>query len=369
MSFFGVIKKTRDTVDRRSFIFAVCIIISPFLMYMHELFPKGAPEVFLGIKITDGIYKDFYMGAWVIFGRLVPLLLISSCFILIKSKISCSLFFPISTYFYQTSNALIKFRSDYVELKETYYYIPFLILFVVLLVCFKYWLRKREHNFEEKQKSLSSRLMELKNEALNSQMSPHFINNLLLSIFALLKEKNGMHHGKEILEEFSELVGLVLSATKSDKYSLDKELNLVELYVKLQGLRFQKEFTFDLKFETDSGQNEAMIRRLSIPPLTIQPLIENSILHGVRTLDAPIIKLTIGSSHKYVLCKIEDNGKGLSEVNDGLGSGISLKNIKERLALIDEFNQENELLTLRDLVDENGEIFGVETTLTIPKQS
>jgi len=198
-------------------------------------------------------------------------------------------------------------------------------------------------------------------------MNPHFINNLLLCIHDLI-DRNEKKAAVENLNKFNRLTNLVLRATKSNLVSLQDEITMLTLYLELQAVRFHQ--NFDYLINTDALKLND-IKSIKIPPLILQPLVENSIVHGFSNMNTKG-KIVIDFSFKndeYLLCTITDNGNTTPKTLQSKiynGSGISLKNINERLQLINDNNETKELLTFNTIKNKINAVIGSKTELNIP---
>jgi len=111
---------------------------------------------------------------------------------------------------------------------------------------------------------------------LRSQMNPHFIFNALNSVNSFIS-KNDERSANKYLSDFSKLMRMVMENSQQDFVSLNAEINILELYLGLEHFRFSEkfDFTFDVDSEIDKDAFE-------IPPMLIQPYIENAVWHGLR---------------------------------------------------------------------------------------
>lgn len=138
--------------------------------------------------------------------------------------------------------------------------------------------------------------------AIQSQMNPHFIFNSLNSIQDLIL-KGDVEHSYSYITTFSNLVRRTLNYSEKDFIAFDQELKLLELYLSLEKLRFKKDF--DYAIHTDELEEDVMI-----PPLLIQPFVENALVHGLLHKEGEK-RLSVSFHLEDVLiCVIEDNGIG-----------------------------------------------------------
>ncbi|MFK5958064.1 MAG: histidine kinase [Lutibacter sp.] len=149
---------------------------------------------------------------------------------------------------------------------------------------------------------------ELKMTALQSQMNPHFLFNSLNSInnFVL---KNEVEKASDYITKFSKLIRVILNSSSSPTSSLSEELTILALYVKLEQMRVTGGFNYNVTIG-DNINSES----IKVPPLFLQPFIENAIWHGImKKKGEKTIDLSIKEDNGYVLCEILDNGVGINK--------------------------------------------------------
>lgn len=177
--------------------------------------------------------------------------------------------------------------------------------FVVLVfVAFQISVRRNRER-ERRAQEFSQRITELELQALRAQMNPHFLFNTLNSIkFFIIR--NEPDAAADYLTKFSRLIRLILSNSKSERISLSTELEALTLYVELERLRFGKQFEFVLNVDDriETGY-------LQLPPLVIQPYVENAIWHGLMHSDAEgRLELNITLDGETLVVQVDDNGIG-----------------------------------------------------------
>ncbi|WP_139957216.1 sensor histidine kinase [Flavicella sediminum] len=147
---------------------------------------------------------------------------------------------------------------------------------------------------------------ELKMTALQSQMNPHFLFNSLNSInnFVL---KNNIDEASEYITSFSKLIRQILANSERSEITLAEELELLEVYIGLEKVRISGGFEFVKSIDPQLNLNS-----ISVPPLFLQPFIENSIWHGlVDKKGKKRIELKLLKQGAYIHMTIEDNGIGI----------------------------------------------------------
>jgi len=215
-----------------------------------------------------------------------------------------------------------------------------------------------------REKRKANAMLELK--SLRAQMNPHFIFNSLNSVNSFIS-KNDDRSANKYLAQFSRLMRMVLENSKYDFVSLDSEIEILKLYLELEHLRFQDKFDYEFNIDENIKKDE-----IEIPPMLIQPFIENSVWHGLRYLEAKgSLTVSVEKQNGKLLWVIEDNGIGreksaeLKTKNQQIGKSTGMKNIDERLRILNKMNSTNMQVQVMDLDDEKG----TRVEVSIPYQS
>lgn len=191
-----------------------------------------------------------------------------------------------------------------------------------------YYQRYREREraaaaLEVEQIRLRASLSEARLEALQAQLQPHFLFNALhaLSTLILDGEKQAAN---EIVTDLSRFLRMTLETADSPVVSLSVELRFLDAYLRIQKKRFEDSLHAVLEIEEDA-------RSASVPNLILQPLVENSVRHGIGS-DAAVLTIVIRALRDdgRLRLEVEDNGRGL-QIGDTSGTGLGLTNIRERL--------------------------------------
>ncbi len=204
--------------------------------------------------------------------------------------------------------------------------------------------------------------------SLRSQMNPHFIFNSLNSVNSYIAA-NDERMANKYLSEFSRLMRLVLENSKHDFVPVASELEVIRLYLKLEHSRFSEKFDYNL--EIDEGLDHS---DLSMPPMLIQPYIENAIWHGLRYREEKgNLTVQLSLKENILLARIEDNGIGrrksaeLKTRHQQQNSATGMKNTRSRLELINEVYTMKYTVQIDDLDSVTGT--GTVVKLQIPLQS
>ncbi len=211
------------------------------------------------------------------------------------------------------------------------------------------------------------RISESELKAIRAQMNPHFIFNVLNSIESYILDQNAKT-ASQLVQKFARLSRLVLENSTYSYVSVDREWTALKLYVELEAIRFNQEF--DYVFSTG---NDFDMKDILIPPMLVQPLVENAIHHGIRQNLGYRGKLEVmvrRMENSYVCFTIIDNGVGIKNGivqrdNPYKKTSVGLATIRERISLIKQHGPESvAMLDLQDLGEQGRR--GTKATLYIP---
>jgi ligand-binding sensor domain-containing protein len=214
---------------------------------------------------------------------------------------------------------------------------------------------------------VQNQLKELEMKALRAQMNPHFIYNALNSIQALVandKKTEGIRY----IGSFSRLLRGVLDNSEKNIISLDKELETVDLYIHLESLRL------DMRLGYEKIIAEDIVAEFEkIPPLILQPFVENALWHGLgRKEGEKTIKITISITNDWLNCEIADNGIGRQKAEELKNNSVAIRQSKgidiTRRRLID-FNDDDSVPPIEffDLTDDTHKPSGTRVVLHIKR--
>ncbi|TXD49870.1 tetratricopeptide repeat protein [Polaribacter sp. IC073] len=222
----------------------------------------------------------------------------------------------------------------------------------------------------DKQKGLRNekKILSLKQDALRSQMNPHFMFNALNSIKLYIIENN-QKKATAYLNKFSKLMRKILEASAIQETTLSEEIETMKLYMSIENIRFSNEIDFTIK--TDASLNLASIK---IPPLVLQPFLENSLWHGLSSKkdDKKITIVINKTSSNYIQIDISDNGIGrkaaakikAEKTINRKSIGINLT--KDRLTNFAKNLKNDFSIIYKDLEDENENSLGTKVVITLP---
>jgi len=172
---------------------------------------------------------------------------------------------------------------------------------IVLFLAIVWLIYRGQLNTQRKKSKQLNELNASKLTAIQSQMNPHFIFNSLNSIQDLVL-KGDIENSYSYITTFSNLVRRTLNYSDKDFIDFEQEIKLLELYLSLEKLRFKKDFTFTIEINNTID--------IMIPPLLVQPFIENSLVHGLLHKEgSKILKISFELADTLI-CTVEDNGIG-----------------------------------------------------------
>ena len=244
------------------------------------------------------------------------------------------------------------------QLKNQRIFITLLSLLLLGSLVFFYFLNK-----SVKEKRKANQLLYLK--SLRNQMNPHFIFNALNSVNNFISQ-NDEKAANKFLANFSKLMRQVLDNSQKEFISFEEEISLNELYLELEHFRFRDQFDYTFNNEVDQT------KELEIPPMLIQPFIENAVWHGLRyKKEKGELKVHVKEVNQHIVVTVQDNGigrvqsKALKTKNQKKYKSTGLENINKRIALINEIYQKAYSVSVEDL-DSSQEDTGTKVKIKIP---
>lgn len=205
-----------------------------------------------------------------------------------------------------------------------------------------------------KQKQEANQLLVLK--SLRNQMNPHFIFNSLNSVNSFIAKKDERSANK-YLSEFSKLMREVLEYSQEDFIPLSKEIDILQLYLNLEHFRFNSDFDFEMTIDPAISLDE-----FQIPPMLLQPFVENAIWHGLRyKKEKGWLKVNFKKQANHVEITIIDNGIGREKsklsktLNQKKMKSTGIKNVENRLEIIQNVFKTKLEIYIADLDTESKE--------------
>ncbi len=233
--------------------------------------------------------------------------------------------------------------------------IVLLLLVTVILLFITFNTRKNKLIQEQLETKLNNqkRLHELELNALRSQMNPHFVHNSLNAIQYYI-QLNEVEKSEDYLSKFSKLMRQFFEYSRKDRISVENEVSLLKNYLDIEKLRFEDDFQFNIKVDKALDTQE-----LFLPPMILQPILENAINHGIfHKIGKGLVNIIFSTISDYSFkVEIIDDGIGINK-----SKAINAKKhqthtehsgfvLEERLSLLKESNLWNIDFTIIDRAD------------------
>ncbi|PKP52061.1 MAG: hypothetical protein CVT92_10690 [Bacteroidetes bacterium HGW-Bacteroidetes-1] len=252
----------------------------------------------------------------------------------------------------------------------TWLFRSFLMLLTIFLVYLVIFLRMRairkEHEVEKKYLEFEKQMFGLEQKALQLQMNPHFLFNSLNSIQSFIVN-NDIDNAIHYLSKFSMLMRRTLANSRESYVSLRDEIQALRLYIDLEKLRFNEKFDYILEIDPDIDESF-----IEIPPMILQPYVENAIIHGLmHKAETGHLLIQLNMEDENIMVVIQDNGVGREKANEiRRESGIERKSrgmliTRERLEMLNQYTKDTYTVNVIDLTDENGNPSGTRVEIMI----
>lgn len=212
------------------------------------------------------------------------------------------------------------------------------------------------------------KMADVEMQALRAQMNPHFIFNCLNSINRYIV-KSDQATASLYLTKFAKLIRLILDNSHSKQVLLSQELEALRLYIDMESIRFDKRFSYEIIVDKDLSPDS-----IEVPPLIIQPYVENAIWHGLLHLPGTgHLKIFLSMPHDSMLeCTIEDNGVGRARAKELKSKSatskksLGMKLTESRLTLLNKHKALTTGIHIIDLYSSTGEAAGTKVIVRIP---
>lgn len=233
------------------------------------------------------------------------------------------------------------------------------LIFIALLVALVYWIIKRRLAQVNKENKLKEEISDLEKSALAAQMNPHFIFNALNTIQNFIM-KNDKMVAMDFLAKFAQLIRINLNSSVDNKISIQNESLLIDNYLKLEQLNHK---SFEYSIEVDSKIDKSST---FIPPLLIQPFVENAVKHGISNVENGQIFISFKlQDAAYISVSITDNGRGMNKEEQKSHNYKSLSSdiTEKRLNYLNESSINS--IIIEDLADSKTSNSGTKVKLII----
>lgn len=211
------------------------------------------------------------------------------------------------------------------------------VLFSALFI-FLFYKRRKDAEEQRKEADIKAQVAETEMKALRSQMNPHFIFNSLNSIGDYIT-RNDISSANFYLGKFAKVMRMILENSEQKEVSLADDLKVLELYMQLEAVRMKEKFSYEIIIDGDIDVENTLI-----PPMILQPFVENSIWHGIsqKNGNGKII-ISIQKKDDMLNCIVEDNGVGfdgvVAEEKTETKRSLGMKITKARLELLNKFKK------------------------------
>ena len=242
----------------------------------------------------------------------------------------------------------------------------FIALFVLLLLGIAFLIYNRIQL--KKNLTLQKELAEYEQKALHLQMNPHFVFNCLGSISSFIVQ-NGTDSAIKYLSKFSKLMRLTLEYSKESLIPIDKEIESLQNYLELEQLRFNNVFEFRISKSNEIEDD------MALPPLLLQPFVENAIIHGlIPKKENGTISVDFSIEKDNLVCTILDDGIGFDkskEIKENLVAihkSMALDITKKRLEMMEASTAQKAKVEIEEIKNDLDEIQGTKVVLNLPIQ-
>ena len=232
-------------------------------------------------------------------------------------------------------------------------------IILAALFAFALYRKKQKADTEKKEAQFRAKVADVELRVLRAQMNPHFIFNSLNSIGDYIL-RNDSQAASDYLGKFAKLMRMTLENSDKKEISLMEDITLLKTYLGIEQKRFDYRFDFNIKWTDDLNTDEVFL-----PPMLLQPFVENSIVHGLSTIEkGGKIDISFEHINSELVCIVEDNGIGRSSLNKpALTNGKSSKGIAITQNRIDVLNKTKNTSGAIKIIDKD---VGTKVVVKIP---
>ncbi|MBK7856231.1 MAG: histidine kinase [Bacteroidetes bacterium] len=250
-------------------------------------------------------------------------------------------------------------KSDIILLS----FLAFVVAFVFMV--FVWYRQKRENDFKMREAFMAREVAEVEMMALRAQINPHFIFNSLNSIYGFV-QSNNKDVAAKYLVKFSSLIRMILENSVHKEITLAEDLKVMELYIKMEQLRMQHGFDYKITVSENADTENMMV-----PPMIIQPFIENSIWHGLNNqTEKGLLQLLVNVQGNNVYYIIEDNGSANSVAEKNEVEAVKKKSMgvsitQQRLDVLNKLKGKKSYFKISDICNAQNEYAGKRVEVVI----
>jgi two-component system, LytTR family, sensor kinase len=308
------------------------VLALPFLLAPAPMLP-GAPKVEYEKGLTVTQFFAFFAFINIPFFYINSEVLIPKIFQKkgIWAYLLAAMGLIISIFLFNTLIAVLFFKNQYVPRTGPTFQLLFFLAISTAYRLISDNLKNEQEKKEQETEKLKSEL-----SFLRSQISPHFIFNVLNSIVSLSRRKP--EKVEPVVVKLSDLMRYMLYESDDAKVTIERESQYLRAYIELQQLRFGDDIQINFH---DNHLDESQ----SIEPMLLIPFVENAFKHGVGMILNPTIDIDLHTENNRLFFEVKNKvNRQFKEVKDG-ASGIGLNNVKRRLELL---YPDNHQLTIKD---------------------
>jgi two-component system, LytTR family, sensor histidine kinase AlgZ len=224
------------------------------------------------------------------------------------------------------SQAVAAMGGDLHENRRNYFPVGFAVTAAAAIVDYAYQrLRSRARELQLREERARRQAIHAELSALRARTDPHFLFNSLNAVAGLIEENP--RKASEAIERLAGLFRYALEGSRRETVRLGDETRAVEAFLELEAIRFGERFRWRVDMPSE-------LLDVEVPPLFLQPLVENAVIHGAGSKRGPATVEVRGSQHGGRLrIEVEDDGAGMGN-SPAQGSGTAMSDLRERLALL-----------------------------------
>ena len=229
-------------------------------------------------------------------------------------------------------------------------------MFIIGFILFK---RKQEAKAKATEAEFNLTVSNTELKALRSQMNPHFIFNSLNSINAYITN-NDIDNATNYLTKFAKLMRETLEKSREKEILLSEDIQILKTYMDIEKKRFNDRFSYKFIIAEDLDPDT-----VEVPPMILQPFAENSIIHGLSTIESEgLITISFHQENNMLVCSVKDNGAGrenTSKLNPNRNKkSLGMEITKGRIDIINKIKNTNGSIEVVDLTQ------GTEVIIKLP---
>jgi outer membrane protein assembly factor BamB len=252
--------------------------------------------------------------------------------------------------------------------EKTWFRLLIGLLFLAATGTFIWFISRRIRKREREKTDFIKRISELEQLSRKAQMNPHFIFNSLNSIQQYVMDAD-VAGANRFISGFSRLIRQTLDFSSKPEITMEEELNYLTNYLEIEKTRLENAFSYSVAIDKAVDPAEYYI-----PPMILQPFVENSVRHGLRFRKdkAGVVLIIVKQEGDHLICILEDNGvgrkaamhyKSISPINYQ-SKGLSLT--ADRIAMFNKEHEQKITMLIEDLEDELSNPLGTRVTIRFP---